>query len=571
MQVHPETNPLDLLTARIAALELRVASLEHPSVTADAIARPAELVEPAVSVASESGVGTTFTGVFSLFGAALLGIAGAYVLRAISGASLLPRGVVAGLAAVYATGWLLAAARATAGRLAASLFAATSILILAPMLWEMSIRFQAMSATGAAGYLTAYAAIATVLGFRSVRSTAFTVAICGSVLIAAALSIATHSMALFTVVLLAMHGVSELSPLRDRARGVRILIALCADASAWAFLYVYSLPAGEQTGYPPLGSAAILALVFLLFSIQLVSVAIHAVRRAQPLEVFTVLQVMISFAMLVFGMAWFVPAHGRQAIGILCLLLAVGGYAASYGPIRRAAKSRNLSIFIVWSCTLLFAAAFFLTSPVVASALLGMLAVAAVPLAARMQARSIEVQATILLCAAAFASGLLSYAASALAGKMPGLPVWSVVLVAALAVLAYAAAKETPGEPVLNQGLHLVQVLIAACGVAALLARGLVGLSAFVLTPGVFHIAVLRTLALCVMAVALAGLGARLGRVQMVRVGYVALALAAVKLLFEDLRLGRLEFIAISIFLVALTFISVPRLARTPALGQPAK
>jgi hypothetical protein len=575
MQVHPETNPLDLLTARIAALELRVASLEHPSQTVatpgDEIAPPAEHLEPAASASAGPGAGTAFTGAFSVLGAALLGIAGAYVLRAIAEASLLPRGVVAGLAAVYATGWLLTAARRTAQPLAASLFAGTSILILAPMLWEMSIRFRAMSAAGAAGYLIAYAAIATIVGFRLPRSTAFMLAISGSALITVALSIATHSIALFTAVLLTMYAVVELSSLRDRARGVRILIVLCADASAWALLYIYSLPPREQTGYPPLGSAAILAVVLLLFAIQIVSVVIHAVRRAQPVEVFAVLQVMISFALLVFGVAWFVPSNDRQAIGSLCLLLAVCGYAAAYGPIRRAAQSRNLGIFVVWSSALFFAAVFLLASPTVASAVLGILAVAAIPLSARMQARSIEAQGTLFLCTAAFASGLLSYAFNALAGKMPGLPAWPVVLVAAAACLAYAAAGEHPGELALNQALRMVQALVAACGVAALLARGLVGLAAFVLTPAVFHIAVLRTLALCVMAVALTWLGAHLGRLQMMRVAYMALALAAVKLLFEDLLLGRMEFIAVSIFLVALTFISVPRLARTPTLGQPAK
>jgi len=572
MHVHPETNPLDALTARIAALEVRVAALEHPAEVVAAPreerVRPTEVAEAAASAVSEIESGTTFTGVFSLFGAALLGIAGAYVLRAISGASLLPRGVVAGLAAVYATGWLLAAARSAAQRLAATLFAATSILILAPMLWEMSIRFGAMSATGAALYLTAYAGIATVLGFRSVfgsvRATAFTVAFCGSALVAVALSIATHAMALFTVVLLAMYGVSELSPLRDRI--VRVLVALCADASAWALVYVYTLPVSEQTGYAPVSGAAILCVAVLLFAIPAVSVAIHAVRGAQRMDVFTILQVMISFALLLFAIAWFVPAHGRQAIGVLCLLLAVGGYAAAYGPMRRAGIARNLSVFLVWSCALLLAADFLLGSPGAASVVLGVLAVISVPLAARMEARSIEVQGTIFLCVAAFTSGLLSYAAGTLAGKMPGVPGWAVVLIAGAGLLMYVVGSETRGEPVLRQILHLVQALVAACGVTALLTRGLVGLAAFVATPGVFHIAVLRTLALCLVAVALAWVGAHLVRVEMVRVAYAALALAAVKLLFEDLRLGQMEFIAVSIFLVALTFLSVPRLARMPAL-----
>ena len=570
MHVHPETNPLDVLAARIAALEVRLAALERPA--AIVAAPPKTLAEPAANTVSEVDSGATFTSVFSLFGAALLGIAGAYVLRAISGASLLPRGVVAGLAAVYATGWLLAAARSAAQRLAATLFAATSILILAPMLWEMSIRFEAMSATGAAIYLAAYAAIATALGFRSgfrsVRATAFTVAFCGSALVALALSIATHAMALFTLLLLAMYSVCELSPLRDRSQSVRVLVALCADASAWALVYVYTLPVSEQTGYAPLSSTAILCLASLLFAIPAVSVAIHTVRRAQRIDVFTILQVMISFALLLFTIAWFMPAHGRQAIGALCLLLAAAGYSAAYGPIRRAAIARNLSIFLVWSAALLLAADLLLGLPTVASLTLGLLALVSVPLASRMRARSIEVQGTAFLCVAAFTSGLLAYTAATLAGRMPDIPGWPMVLFACTGLLTYAVGSETRGEPFLSQILHLVQASIAACGVTALLTRGLAGLAALVVTPGVFHIAVLRTLALCLMAVALAWLGARLVRIEMVRVAYAALALAAVKLLLEDLRLGQMEFIAVSIFLVALTFLSVPRLARIPTLTK---
>ena len=573
MQVHPETNPLDLLTARIDALELRVGALEHPSQMAaaapsDEYVQQAGLAEPAAGAVSVAEGGDKLYGSSVAARRRIAGHCRSVCPACYFGSEPSSAGRCRGLGGGLCNGMAAGGSACqcpTAGSVAICRYFDSDSRADA---LEMSIRFQAMSAIGAAGYLTAYAAIATVLGFRSVRTTAFTVAICGSALIAAALSIATHSMALFTAVLLAMYAVIELSTLRDRARSVQILIALCADSSAWALLCVYSLPASEQTGYAPLSPVVILGAAFLLFAIQIVSIAIHAVRRAQPVAVFTVLQVTISFAMLVFGMAWFVPAHGWPAIGFLCLLLSVGGYAAAYGPIRRAAKTRNLSIFIVWSCALLLASAFLLTPTAVASVLLGVLAVPAILLAARMRTRSIEVQATILLCAAAFASGLLSYAASALAGKMPGLPAWSVVLVAALAVLAYAVAKETPGEPVLSQGLHLVQVLIAACGAAALLAQGLVGLAAFALTPAVFHIAVLRTLAFCIVAVVLAWLGARLGRVQMVHVAYVALALAAVKLLFEDLRIGRMESIAISIFLVALTFIGVPRLARTSTVGQ---
>lgn len=567
MHVHPEaSSPLDQLRARLDALERRVAALEDRP---EAIAAPSEeiktpdrVAEPATGATVDAGA--TFGKVLSLFGGALLGIAGAYVLRAIAGASLLPRGIVAGVAAVYATGWLLAAARSASG-LAATLFGGTSILILAPMLWEMSIRFQAMSAMGAACYLTAYAAIATFLGFRPVRAAAFTMAICGAALLAVGLSIATHAMALFSAIAVALYGAIELSSLRERVRGARVPIALCADAAVWALLYVYALPPGEQGGYQPLGSAAIVGIAALLFAIQAAGVAMRVVRRAQRVDVFTVLHVMVSFALLVFAMAQFLPTHGRQGIGWLCLLLAVAGYAAGYGPVRRAGQGRNFGVFVVWSCALFYAAVFLLLTPTAASVVLGVTGFAAVASKARRRMASIEAQGAISLSTAAVASGLLGYAISALAGHMPGWPTGPVLLAAVCTVLAYAAANDGPEEPALRQILHLLLALLSALGVAALLARSLVGLAAGVVRLDVFHVAVLRTLALCIVAVALTWLGARLGRVQMIRAAYAALGLAAVKLLFEDLRHGRMEFIAGSIFLVALTLLGVPRLARHPA------
>jgi hypothetical protein len=78
----------------------------------------------------------------------------------------------------------------------------------------------------------------------------------------------------------------------------------------------------------------------------------------------------------------------------------------------------------------------------------------------------------------------------------------------------------------------------------------------------VFHVAFIRTLAVCAIALAMAFGGSRWGRLEMTRLAYGALAFVAAKLIFEDLRHGRMEFIAGSIVLFALTLIAVPRLVR---------
>jgi len=90
----------------------------------------------------------------------------------------------------------------------------------------------------------------------------------------------------------------------------------------------------------------------------------------------------------------------------------------------------------------------------------------------------------------------------------------------------------------------------------------LMWVTALSVNPGAHHLAFLRTLTICVAILALAFSGSHWRRLELTRIGYIALALVAVKLVFEDLRLGHLEFIAASIFLFAITLIAVPRIVR---------
>ena len=111
---------------------------------------------------------------------------------------------------------------------------------------------------------------------------------------------------------------------------------------------------------------------------------------------------------------------------------------------------------------------------------------------------------------------------------------------------------------------------MAVGAVAATLVTALVALTATVITPGASHVAVVRTLSACALALALATLGPRLHRIELVWAAYALLALVAVKLLFEDLRQGHPEFIAASIFLFAVTLILVPQLAKQSSKNLPA-
>ena len=109
MNALPEA--LEALTSRVDALEKRVHELEHPprhsrresrKSSCDVPRRRKLLKNPGIEQAS---------GVFPVLGSAMLGIAGAYVLRAVAESSPVPRQAIAAVAIAYAVAWLVWAAR----------------------------------------------------------------------------------------------------------------------------------------------------------------------------------------------------------------------------------------------------------------------------------------------------------------------------------------------------------------------------------------------------------------------------------------------------------------------------
>src|ERR1700738_1615567 len=241
MIAHPEV--LDQIVERISALEKRVTFLEQrPPSIETAAGPPVVLTNPSAVRAESSQIG----GALTVMGKSLLGMAGAYVLRALSGSSVMsgsgvmPRSLVAAIAVAYALGWLVAAARTVSlHRLAGVLYAATSALILAPMLWEMTLRFHVMPAWVAAAVVTAFGCVATGLAYSPQRSPVFSVAYAGCALTALALQIGTHDMAPFAAILLTILVVCEFGSAAHRGLALRVLVALSADLAVWILLFLY--------------------------------------------------------------------------------------------------------------------------------------------------------------------------------------------------------------------------------------------------------------------------------------------------------------------------------------------
>lgn len=557
MITHAET--LEHLAERLEDLEKRISQLErHPAPVAE---QQASLPAARPILAQTASTEIQSSAVLSTIGIALLGIAGAYLLRAVSGAGGLPRAIVALIATAYAIAWLIFAARvAPRNRLAGVLYAGTSVLILAPMLWEMCLRFQAMSAPVAAGVLAAYVLAVCVYARQPSRTAAFSVAYTGAALTAVALSIGTRSMALFTAVLLAMVLWDEIARFRNRPLAVAPAVLLATDVGLWALLFIYRMPPQTRAEYPYLSPLTVLLAGFLLFGIHAAGIAVLTYGRSRNLSAFDALQAMIALALTACGLFWLAPRFGQTAFGFVSLSLSAACYAAAFVRFRNAADPRNFRVFATWAAALLLLAIGLLDGDVRGSLILGGLAIAAVFIGVRLRSVALKAHGMIYLIIAAAASGLLSDGIHALTGQMAARPSPATVLMAMVAMAVYVFYDEQNQERALPQALHFIAVLLAAWSAAALLMLGLFALVTLAITPAVFHIALLRTLILCAVALAMAIGGRRLHRIQMIHAAYTFTALAAAKLFFEDLRHGQLAFIAASICLVALTLIAVPRI-----------
>jgi hypothetical protein len=549
---------LTRLNTRLDALEYRVALLEHPSEAPAALPAPAPLEIPAIASPSFAQSGATF----AVLGRSMLGMAGAYLLRAVAESGSFPKFATVALAIAYAGTWLIWAARVPAGRwFASTTYAGTSALILAPMLWELTLRFKVLTPTVAAALLAGFILTAYALAWKRDLTSIVWVADLATAIAAIALLIATHDMLPFVFVLLLMACLSEAAAYRNRLLSVRPIVAASVDIAAWILLYIYASPDRSLADYANLAPSALLAPAIVLFLIYGISVALRTILLRREISLFETCQAIIVFLLAADAVLHFASAHGAFVFAALCLALSIAGYASVF-VFRGITGHRNVRVYAAWSLALLLLGSFLCLSPLWLASALGIAAILATSGGVNLSRLSLAFHGLVYLCAAAFASGLLQYAVHAVVGAFPPPPEAITWIIAAATILCYAVGGQMENTDWKPQLFHTLSAALAVGSAATILVFALVGLTATVITPGSSHIAVIRTLTACALALALAWLGPRWRRIELVWLAYATLAAVAAKLLFEDLRQGHPEFIAASIFLFAVTLILVPQLAR---------
>ena len=552
MDDHPDH--LDLLTKRLEALEQRVCALEQTSETPNTtVVRPPETAQD-VELLPSALAG----GVFSVLGKAMIGIAGAYLLRAVAESTSFPKPLIAALAIAYAMLWMICAARTRTGYSTIT-YASTSALILAPMLWELTLSFKVLTAVESAAVLIAFVTTASVLAWKRNLTSIFWIANVTAAAVAFALSIATREMTPFVAAILLMALLSECVAFLGHGQSVRPLLAVVADLAIGVQFYIYASPQNERTDYPLLGTAALIVPSLVLFLLCGTSVVLKTVFFERKIGAFEALQATVAFLLLTCSVLTWAPQGGAAVLGAICLLLSAASYATVVGIFCRIPERRNERVFGTWSAALFLAGSVLcLPTPLVALCL-AVAAIVSTLLGVYLNRPLLQFHGAAYLLAGAVASGLLYYAFQALVGTLPSAPAWNAYVVTVSAVFCYTAQKLSRGVTLEKKLLEFVSALLAVSAISAFLVEGLVSLAALRVTPAAHHIAFIRTLTICATVLALAFSGSHWRRIELTRIGYVALVLVAVKLILEDLRLGHLEFTAASIFLFAITLIAVPR------------
>ncbi len=557
MEDLPES--VNRFASRLESLELRVFALEHPS---EALG-PLPVQELASSETVEDRSFALAGGAFSVLGKALLGIAGAYLLRAVAESTSLPKPGVAAIAIAYAMFWLVWASRVPAGAWFASVtYACTSALILAPMLWELTLNFKVLSPEFTAGVLGAFVCLASALGWKRDLAIVLWVAFSSAAVLAIGLSIATHQMEPFTVTLLLMVLLCELSSFHSPGLTVRPLVAAAADIQIWALIFIYAGPQAARTEYSPIGVPASLAPGCALLLICGISVIIRIIFLKRQITMLETIQAMTAFLLAAASVHYFWPLGGAFILGVFCLVLCAAGYALVFAVFDSIRDRRNYQVIATWSAILLLAGCTLCIPPNWSSVCLSSAAVAATFQGVRLGRLDFQFHGLLFLLVAAASSGLLNYALLTLTGTVPAAPSVSMYLAAIAALSCYVTGRFSQAKAWSQQALHTVLALVAIASVSAMLVQGVMTLVALSTNPGAHHLAFVRTLIVCAAALVLAYSGAHWRRVELTRIGYATLALVAAKLVLEDLRHGHLGFIAASIFLFAVTLIAVPRLAR---------
>lgn len=550
----------EALRGEVLALARRVAELERFT---GMVGRTPEA--PAAAVAAVAGGGSSRAEtavVVAIVGRAFLGLAGAYLLRALTeSGTLAPKiGVAAGI--IYALAWLAWAARTSPERrLEAAIHTLTAALVLSPLLWEATLHFHAIGTWTAGAVLLLF----TISGMAAAWSRNLvhvsTIATLAGLGTAAGLLVATHDVLPFTVLFLAVAETVEISACLEHWLSERWLAAAAADLSVLLATWLVTNERGLPEVYAPIPHTALLGVQVGLLGIYLSSTIVRTLFCGFTFTGFEMAQCAVAFAIIVTGGIRLsrTDPHAAPAMALLMLCCAGACYAAAFVLLeRRGSRGRNYYAYSTFGLLLALAGSRVLLSGNVAAGVWAALAVACLAAGRVLGAVALEVHGGVYLLMALAWAGTLQNAASLVLGKA----LWPADSAAMLAAAAVVSA--------ICYVLSSRAVLALRMMLAAAFLWPIAGLAAGLLT-GAYHAwfgagathaycATLRTALLAAAAVALAWCGSRWKRPELSHLIYPAMTLGAYRLVAEDLHQDRKVALFFSLLVYGGALMALPKM-----------
>lgn len=495
-----------------------------------------------------------------LLGRALLGLAAAYLLRALTEAGTLPHpvGVAAGI--LYAIGWLMLAARSPASeRAETALHSLTAVLVLSPLLWEATIRFQAISTWTAGAILAFFTIFGLVISWRKDLLILATIATLAGLGTAGALLMATRDVVPFTLVFLAIAAAVEASACLDHWLSERWLAASAANLSVLLATWLVTRDGGIPPNYAPIPHAWLLASLVLLLAVYLSSTIVRTLLRGFTFTFFETAQCAFAVAIALNGCLRLSAEDARiaPAIGGLALACAAACYLVSFVLL---AHGRNFYTYSTFGILLAVAGTRILF-PLDAAAVVWMtLAIGGVWAGWRVGKSTLQVHGAIFLLLALACLGTLQEAITALFGT--GSLTWPAFAGAAVACLCYPLAQGGPVRVTLSATLTLLLAAIAAFG----LTQGYHAV--FGADASHSYCATLRTAVLALSALLAAWVGRRWQRIEVSRLMYPLLLAGAWRLFTNDIHQPKRAAAVLSLLVYGTVLMTVSRRKQVRSIGK---
>lgn len=554
---------LDRLEARLAELERRLGV----SVPSGPVAAPAPSGEGELPALALAGAGS----LPGLAGRSLLGLAVAYLLRALTESGRLAPALGVALGLAYALAWLVWAARTPAAEaLTVRVRALTSALILGPLLWEAHLRFRATTSWQTACVLVLFAVMALAISWRKNQTEVALIGSLAGMLLSAAFLVRTHDLAPYTWGLLALAAAVEASACLEHYLGERWIVAGLTNLAVLLLTYVATRPPGSLEGYAPVGRAETIGAQAALVGIYLVSTMVRTLLRGFRISLFELTQASLALCIGIWGALAVAQGHPRAvlAAGLFCAVCGVACYVVSFAFLERQAKNdRNFYSYATFGLALVLASSGLLLAGAARCLLWAVLAAAFVRAGGETGRMMLKLHAGIYAALAVTVSGLAAKANAGFLGAGAhaagsGTPAMWAALGGAAAAYALLLAGRRPEH--CTAVYRAASLLLAATALWALAGAGALVVGIWCgAGPGARDFCPTMLTAVLAVLAAAAGLGFRQWRREELKWMAWLLTLAATyKVFVQDLPQAHAFAIVISLLIYGALLIWMPRLAR---------